>query len=274
MADGIRSALENTILDEILWTEKAKHIHLDKLVLPQKIVNVQALGKKILIGLEDGTLIVNELKMSGYWSWEDDSPAHTRLTFLFRYPHAPMVQYEFYFVCVRNFAITKAYFTEAEKKAFFESIGPDILQHALTTPISKNRWRERFLKKTIKRPGSKPFLICDALLEQKIFSGLGNYLRADILWLARISPLRPAQELTEDEYERLRIAAHTLIRKAYEAGGTTVRTYRDVDGDVGHYQCLVYMQFTDPLGNKVVRSRFPESKWTKRTVHWVPSLQK
>jgi formamidopyrimidine-DNA glycosylase len=296
VCDGVQSTLEGNLLYKIKLSEKAKHVGLDKIYLPQKVVKVSPFGKKILIYLEDGTLIANELRMSGYWSFIKH-PKHTHFTFVYKKKrknsspgtntshskeistddyskHYHSKRYRFYFTAVRNLGKTHVYFTPETQQTFFSSIGPDILEHALTTPIDSDLWRERYLEMTKKRKGTKPFLICDALIEQKIFSGLGNYLRADILWKARISPLRPAQELTAEEYERLRIISHELTKLAYLAKGSTFKTYRNVEGEEGEYKFLVFMQDVDPLGNKVLRSRFKESKWTNRTVHWCPDVQK
>ena len=261
VADSLRRGMENKVLMSINLLEEAKHEGLDEIVLPKKIVRVESRGKKILFTLEDGVIIANELKMTG--SWSKTSTKHSKFSFILDTGE------EFFFICIRKWAKTYVLFTQKQKDAYFLRVGPDILRNV----IPKEEWAERYRRMTKKRKGSKPYLICDALLEQPIFSGIGNYLRADILYQAKIRPDKPTQELTDDEYERLRLAAHDLIRKSYKARGFSMRNYRDVDGTEGVYNTLVYNQEMCPLGHKVLRSRF-NGKWPKRSMYWVPQVQK
>ena len=45
--------------------------------------------------------------------------------------------------------------------------------------------------------------ICAMLLDQKLFVGIGNYIKNDALFLARISPFRKCNELTETQIHTL-----------------------------------------------------------------------
>ena len=75
-----------------------------------------------------------------------------------------------------------------------------------------------------------------ALLDQRRLAGIGNIYADEALWRARIHPLRPAGELTEDETRSL----HRGIRRALKAGiarqGATLSTYRTPDGSRGRMQ--------------------------------------
>jgi formamidopyrimidine-DNA glycosylase len=227
--------------------------------------NIYSHGKKILISLENGTTIANELIMTGHWSLKPTK--YTKLSFCYTKNGST---HSLYFNSIRNFSKTIVLFTDTDKHIYFSKLGPDILKNN----ISKEDWVNRFRKMTIKRKGSKPYLICDALLDQSIFSGIGNYLRADIMYDAGICPYKPCQELTDQEYEKLRISAHKLIRRSYESNGFTIQNYHDVDGSPGKYRSLVYNQKKCPKGHEVVKERFLSSKFPKRTVHWVPKVQK
>ena len=57
------------------------------------------------------------------------------------------------------------------------------------------------------------------LLNQDAIAGVGNLLADQVLWLARINPARPVQELTRAEVERLLRALRTAIESAIEGGG-------------------------------------------------------
>lgn len=222
MADSLKKRLEGKILVNIRLAEKVRQTGLDKIVLPLKIEKVTSHGKKIFFYLEDGSIIANEPRMSGYWS---QTPAkHVRFTFITNDTQ------EFHFIASRGLGTTVVLFDCVQKEVYFAKLGPDLLRDKT---ITKTLWTTRFRKMTIKRKGSRPFLICDALLEQKIFSGIGNYLRADIMYMSRIKPDIPTQELTDEEYERLYTATIYLLQKSYTSKGLTIQNYQDMDGSEG-----------------------------------------
>ncbi|MGG6265599.1 hypothetical protein ACQ4M3_06285 [Leptolyngbya sp. AN03gr2] len=60
-----------------------------------------------------------------------------------------------------------------------------------------------------------------ALLDQTIVAGIGNYLRAEILFLCQIDPWRKVQELTQPELDSLCQIIPQIARRAYETAGVT-----------------------------------------------------
>ena len=57
------------------------------------------------------------------------------------------------------------------------------------------------------------------LLDQRSISGVGNLLADETLWRARLSPRRPAGELTTDELDHLRRVLRAATRDAIRKGG-------------------------------------------------------
>jgi endonuclease VIII len=62
-------------------------------------------------------------------------------------------------------------------------------------------------------------VIADALLDQHVLAGLGNYLRADILLVAKINPLRKINTLTLAELLRIAKACKTLTQRSVKRQG-------------------------------------------------------
>jgi endonuclease VIII len=62
-------------------------------------------------------------------------------------------------------------------------------------------------------------VIADALLDQHVLAGLGNYLRADILLVAKINPLRKINTLTPSELLRIAKACKTLTQRSVQRQG-------------------------------------------------------
>jgi len=57
------------------------------------------------------------------------------------------------------------------------------------------------------------------LMDQAVLAGVGNLLADETLWRARLGPLRPAGELTQDELDRLRRELRAAVRSAVRLGG-------------------------------------------------------
>ncbi|MGD2069068.1 MAG: zinc finger domain-containing protein, partial [Gemmatimonadota bacterium] len=73
------------------------------------------------------------------------------------------------------------------------------------------------------------------LLDQGRVAGVGNIYAVESLWRARLHPRRPARSLDLSEARRLHRALRHILRNAVEAGGTTIRDYRDAGGRRGSF---------------------------------------
>jgi len=75
-----------------------------------------------------------------------------------------------------------------------------------------------------------------ALLDQRIVAGLGNIYVCEALYRARISPRRLAGNLGPRRIARLVPSIRGVLRDAIEAGGSSLRDYRQADGELGYFQ--------------------------------------
>lgn len=75
-----------------------------------------------------------------------------------------------------------------------------------------------------------------ALLDQSIINGLGNIYANEVLFATGISPFRPANEITRKEAKEIIKAAKRITDRAYQLGGSTIRSYTSSLGVIGHYQ--------------------------------------
>ncbi|MEZ5122892.1 MAG: DNA-formamidopyrimidine glycosylase family protein [Solirubrobacterales bacterium] len=57
------------------------------------------------------------------------------------------------------------------------------------------------------------------IMDQAVLAGVGNLLADEALWRARLSPIRPAGSLDDEELDRLRRALRAAIRSALRLGG-------------------------------------------------------
>lgn len=75
-----------------------------------------------------------------------------------------------------------------------------------------------------------------ALLDQRIVAGLGNIYVCEALYRAGISPRRQAGNLGARRIARLVAAIRAVLRDAIAAGGSSLRDYRQADGELGYFQ--------------------------------------
>lgn len=78
--------------------------------------------------------------------------------------------------------------------------------------------------------------IKSALLDQKIVAGLGNIYVCEALFRAGISPKRMAGSLSAMRIDRLVQEIRDTLREAIAAGGSSLRDYRQADGELGYFQ--------------------------------------
>ena len=66
--------------------------------------------------------------------------------------------------------------------------------------------------------------LADALLDQRVLAGLGNYLRSEIAFVARLNPWRRLGELSDIERHRLASAVHQVTHRSFRTDGVCVPT--------------------------------------------------
>jgi formamidopyrimidine-DNA glycosylase len=84
--------------------------------------------------------------------------------------------------------------------------------------------------------GSSARPIRDALLDQSAVAGLGNIYAVEALFLAGIHPQLEARRLHRTAWDRLAGAVVTVLTQGIENGGTTLKDFRNVVGEVGRNQ--------------------------------------
>ncbi len=217
--------------------------------LPLKVKCVNCKGKFIWWEFFDSDYSLwNTLGMSGWWNTTKNQK-HNNLVFKFS-------GFNLYFNDYRNFGTVKIC-TLNNLKNKLRILGPDILSNL-------NNFNEFINRISRKRKNTK---IGNALLDQKLLSGIGNYLRADILWKSKISPFRTIENLNNNELKTLYINSVKIANRSYNIQFKKLNDYSD---PIIHTNLFyIYYREKDQYGNKVKRE-----KMNNRTIHWVPKIQK
>ena len=83
---------------------------------------------------------------------------------------------------------------------------------------------------------NKKIPIKTALLDQSIITGIGNIYADEILFRAKINPLKKANTLTNKELERIIDNTKKVLIEAITMGGTTIKSYTSSLGVTGRFQ--------------------------------------
>lgn len=218
---------------------------------PQKIDWVKVKGKFIYSKIGEDLFMWNSLGMSG--GWRDQRGKHAHFSFKFSEGS------EVFFDDVRRFGnIEFINFEKLLKK--LEGVGPDMLNSDVPFDL--------FYSRIAKNPNKN---ICKVLMDQKVISGVGNYIKSEALYRAGISPHHLVGEIPKQKLGDLCTWIKSICRKSYEQGGATLATYTDMDNNHGDFvfSFNVYRKEMDPLGNKVIHEVTADDRMT----HWVPEIQ-
>ncbi|WP_171126689.1 MULTISPECIES: bifunctional DNA-formamidopyrimidine glycosylase/DNA-(apurinic or apyrimidinic site) lyase [unclassified Ruegeria] len=75
-----------------------------------------------------------------------------------------------------------------------------------------------------------------ALLDQGIVAGLGNIYVCEALYRARVSPRRKAGQISAQRVGAMVPIIRQVLRDAIDAGGSSLRDFRQADGELGYFQ--------------------------------------
>jgi formamidopyrimidine-DNA glycosylase len=223
------------------------------------VTDIQVKGKFMYWTFSNGQYMFCTFGMTGQWSQQKGK--HPCFVFQHVSSLDKIQEYkELVFNDPRHFGTIKFTNNKQDLIDKINKLGWDPLSVSFNEHLS---WLKQKLVKTNKS-------IAEAMMNQKIFAGSGNYIRAEALYLSRLNPFRPASTLTEDEIQKLCRSIVDIMQESYKHQGATIQTYKTVYGEEGKYSsCFkVYGQKKDPLGNPIIKQYSGG-----RTIHWCPTVQ-
>ncbi len=106
---------------------------------------------------------------------------------------------------------------ELSQHSFLRKLGPDVLDENLD---------KQGVLAQLNAPAHRGRSLATLLLDQGFIAGLGNYLRSEILFDARVHPKAKPANLSNRERSRLAGAILRISRRSYRTGGITVPVSR------------------------------------------------
>ena len=173
-------------------------IDVDRPIAGRTIEAVTARGKHLLISLSGDVVLRTHMRMNGSWhvypagaQWQ--RPAR-EMRVLIATARAVAV----------GFNIPEAEFLTARSMArhpALSTLGPDLLGERVDSGEVARRMRAR---------AGDP--ISDVLLDQRVAAGIGNVLKSETLFVARVHPFTPVSALDDDRLRRVIASAVELLR--------------------------------------------------------------
>ena len=206
--------------------------------LPSQIESIKNKGKFIYIILKDNSILGIKLNY-GHLVDELEKHCHIEIT---------TSKGVFYIEDVRNFA-TLSILNQDTLQEQLNKIGTDLLNEHVSL--------EEFTHKVKKHPRMKIGMF---LIKQDYFSGVGNYVRCEALYIAKISPFRLNKDLSDNEIKEIYDATLYILNKAFSC-------LKD------HGQKIikkVYEKKITPSNEEVIRQKLEPN----RNIYWVPTVQK
>jgi endonuclease-8 len=288
-ADKIWNALSGKRIINILHNKMDNS--LEEKIIGSPTEYVKTFGKNIIIKFSSGVYLRNHMMMWGKWriyerteyeSGIAKSPPRSSYGKK-KYKNTDKIQIERDEISdVRKDSRTRLTIITWDK-VLIQFNGP-ILQFSLNDPttmepivslgpdaLSPNYDKSKVMDVIKSKSKNAGMIISNALLDQKILSGIGNKYKSEILFLNNIHPFEKVTTLSEDQLYRLVMDVPKILEYGYENNGRT-RKPKDKEKILWDTTHWVFRRSGKPCwicGTKIISER----KFTTRPTFWCSNCQ-
>ena len=261
-ADSLTDALKNRSIEDLYFAFDELKDYEAKLK-GQSVKNVEARGKALLTFFDNNMVLYSHNQLYGKWLVSDfgeqpDTNRSLRVAihngeksaYLYSASEIEMLDIE-----------------EVDEHSYIKKLGPDVL-HPDTT-YEDVLWQyqsEEFNNRKL----------TTLLLDQGFVSGIGNYLRSEIMFYANVNPHKKLRTYSDEQKEALAEATFKLTTRSYETSGITndpdiVKALKRENAPRSEYRFFVYKR-TDNRCHKC-GSIIEEEKTGGRKIYFCPRCQ-
>jgi formamidopyrimidine-DNA glycosylase len=236
--ETVRRGLEPVMTDTVIESAQVNRpdlrwplpVNMSGRLTGQRVVGLRRRSKYILCDLEGGETLLIHLGMSGRMLISGAQVG------AFAHPHPAPEKHDHVvlnmvggaritFNDARRFgAMDLARTSEVDSHKWLVGLGPEPLGNAFSEDHLMARLKGR------KMP------IKSALLDQKNVAGLGNIYVCETLYRAGIHPARQAGAISERRVRSMVPIIRQVLEEAIAAGGSSLRDFRQADGELGYFQ--------------------------------------
>ena len=152
----------------------------------------------------------------------------------------------------RRFGFFQVIKTVDNLKKRFAHLGPEPFDRKFNLDYFQN-----FIKKKNKN-------IKNLLIDQKFVSGIGNIYASEILFLSKINPNKKIKLLNKKDCNEIIINSKKILINAIRQGGSSIRDFKNTDGNKGSFQDNFKVYQREGLNCKRIKCR---GKITKKVIN-------
>ena len=266
--ETVRRTLKNLVLHK---TIRDIDVFYDKIIrnrtvdefkqhLVGKTINdIRRYGKYLIFDFDDISLI-SHLRMEGkYFIKNADFPKEKHEHIIFYFTDGDTLRYN----DTRKFGTMDIVET---KDVFINSpitkLGPEPFE---------DKMNYAYLRKKLQHKSSP---IKSVLLDQTVITGLGNIYVDEVLFLSKLHPTKKANELKKKDLLNIIENSISVLNKAINLGGTTIRSYTSSLGVTGRFQNELNVHMKKDEACPKCNSTILKTKVNGRGTYFCPSCQK
>ncbi|MDZ7715021.1 MAG: endonuclease VIII [Balneolaceae bacterium] len=261
-AQKLSNALEDRKVENISFTFPELQEYESKLA-NEKIISVEPRGKAIITSFSSRLAIYSHNQLYGKWYVRErgnkpETNRQLRIT-IHNNDHSA------YLYSASDIEILPE--DEVDKHDYIKKLGPDVVHPDTTIGDILSQY------KSAKYQNRK---ITTLLLDQGFLSGVGNYLRSEILFYANVYPFYKLKRYSSEAKQRLAKASLDLSRRSFKTKGITndpeiVEALKRENAPRSEYRHFVYNR----TGNRCYKcgTNIEEDKTGGRKVYFCPSCQ-
>jgi len=262
-----------------IWTDTNKIIkkptfeEFEKKIKGKKIEKIWRRGKNIIFKFSGGDSLLIHQKLTGHllygvWKLKDQiwipttqgslrEKVNTYIHLIFFLDNGKMIALS----DLRKFAKVELWDSD-ELKNELKKLGPE--------PLEKRFTFEKFKEALKKKKGR----IKQVLMDQGVIAGIGNIYSDEVLWRAKVHPLKKVSQIKENELKKIYQSLCEVFLKSIALRGESISDFRDTGGKRGFFdkERRVYRK----EGEKCSRCRtiIKRVKIGGRSAHFCPKCQK
>lgn len=222
----------------------------------RRVRDVAARGKHLFIEFDHGIAIRSHLGMHGSWHRYAPGSAWQRPR---RQLSLALATADWVYVCFNAREVEVVSLPGVRNRILHARLGPDLILDPVEPVYLVRRAREIL---------DDDALLIDALLDQRVASGIGNVYKSEILFIEGISPQTRLADVDDDILGRCFETAAMLLRRNLGGGRRVTRFERDAAGSL-----WVYGRGGRPClrCDRAIQSR--RLGQHQRGTYWCPSCQ-
>ena len=262
---GLLTLLNQTVANVVIRNASMRWpipAHLPETLINQKLLSLKRRAKYILAEFECGTLLLH-LGMSGRISLLDRN-----------YPPEKHDHFDISFHGVDGSAGQVLRLRDPRRFGAVLWAGLEPNNHALLAPLGPEPLDDNFNAKYLHvQLKTRSTAIKVAIMHSHLVVGVGNIYASESLFRARIHPETPAKNLTIKQCENLVAEIKSTLNDALSAGGSSLRDFFGVDGNIGYFQqeYFAYGRTDEPC--KVCSKPIQCIRLGQRSTFFCPSCQ-